>query len=76
MEVSAAVKDIDEQCSKIKTAISSVIIENLPKDFFSTHDINMIHDIFSSYPMNYLFPKDLLSFIWTKIQYEGADIDV
>ncbi|RCH96043.1 hypothetical protein CU097_011726 [Rhizopus azygosporus] len=56
-EVPAIVKTIVEQCNKVKTYVSSGKINDLPKDLLPSQDIDMIHDIFSSYSPNYQFAK-------------------
>jgi hypothetical protein len=57
-EVTEAVKAIVDQCSKIKTMISSGKIDGLPKEFLSSHDADMIRNLFSAYPKDYRFTKD------------------
>ncbi|PHZ07175.1 uncharacterized protein RHIMIDRAFT_307163 [Rhizopus microsporus ATCC 52813] len=56
-EVSAIVKTIVEQCSKVKTYVSSGKVNDLPKDLLPSQDVDMIHDMFSSYPPNHQFAK-------------------
>ncbi|PHZ13047.1 uncharacterized protein RHIMIDRAFT_306090 [Rhizopus microsporus ATCC 52813] len=56
-EVSAIVKTIVEQCNNVKTHVSSRKINDLPRDLLSSQDVDIIHDIFSSYSPNYQFTK-------------------
>ncbi|KAK9764586.1 hypothetical protein K7432_007767, partial [Basidiobolus ranarum] len=44
-------------CSKIKTTNSSGKIDNLPNEFLSSYDVDMIRDLFSSYPEDYQFSE-------------------
>ncbi|ORE05770.1 hypothetical protein BCV72DRAFT_336368 [Rhizopus microsporus var. microsporus] len=59
-KVSAIVKTIVEQCNKVKMYVSSRKINDLPRDLLSSQDVDIIHDIFSSYPLNYQFVKGLI----------------
>ncbi|KAG0867331.1 hypothetical protein G6F16_008848 [Rhizopus arrhizus] len=56
-EFAATVKTIIEQISKVKLAISSRNIENMPKEFFSSNDFDIIRNLFDSYSTDYRFVK-------------------
>jgi hypothetical protein len=56
-DISAAVKTLTNQCTRVKIAISSRNMDTLPKDFLSSSDIDMIQDFFSSYNPGYQFAK-------------------
>ncbi|KAG1043670.1 hypothetical protein G6F43_011606 [Rhizopus delemar] len=56
-EIEATVKTITEQISKVKLAISSRIVEDMPKEFSSSNDLNKIRNLFESYSTDYRFAK-------------------
>ncbi|KAK9685293.1 hypothetical protein K7432_015544 [Basidiobolus ranarum] len=52
-EIMAAIKTITEHLKKVKLAISSRNIEDIPKEFLSSTGLNMIHNLFGSYLTDY-----------------------
>ncbi|KAG1613708.1 hypothetical protein G6F46_007501 [Rhizopus delemar] len=56
-EIVATIKTITEQISKVKLAISSRNIEDMPKEFFSSNDLDKIRNLFDSYSTDYRFAK-------------------
>jgi hypothetical protein len=56
-EIAATVKTITEQISKVKLAISSRNIEDMPKELFSSNDLDIIRNLFDSYSTDYRFAK-------------------
>ncbi|KAG0753763.1 hypothetical protein G6F57_014079 [Rhizopus arrhizus] len=56
-EIVATIKTITEQISKVKLAISSRSIEDVPKEFFSSNDLDKIRNLFDSYSTDYRFAK-------------------
>jgi hypothetical protein len=55
--IAATIKTITEQISKVKLAISSKNIEDMPKEFFSSNDLDIIRNLFDSYSTDYRFAK-------------------
>ncbi|KAG1140577.1 hypothetical protein G6F37_008968 [Rhizopus arrhizus] len=56
-EIAATIKTVTEQISKVKLAISSRSIEDVPKEFFSSNDSDIICNLFDSYSTDYRFAK-------------------
>ncbi|KAG1560453.1 hypothetical protein G6F49_002680 [Rhizopus delemar] len=54
-EIATTIKTITEQTSKDKLAISSRNIEDMPKEFFSSNDLDKIRNLFDSYSTDYRF---------------------
>ncbi|KAG1045734.1 hypothetical protein G6F43_011232 [Rhizopus delemar] len=55
--IAETIKTITEQISKVKLAISSRNIEDIPKEFFSSNDLDKIRNLFDSYYTDYRFAK-------------------
>ncbi|KAG1631797.1 hypothetical protein G6F44_010911 [Rhizopus delemar] len=56
-EIAATIKTIIEQISKVKLAISSRNIEDMPRELFSSNDLDKIRNLFDSYSTDYQFAK-------------------
>ncbi|KAG1466411.1 hypothetical protein G6F46_001605 [Rhizopus delemar] len=56
-EIEATVKTTTEQISKVKLAIPSRNIEDMPKEFFSSNGLGTIRNLFDSYSSDYRFAK-------------------
>ncbi|KAK9696352.1 hypothetical protein K7432_012514 [Basidiobolus ranarum] len=57
-EITTAINTITKQIKKVKLAISPRDIEDTPKEFLSSNDLNMIHNLSGSYSTDYRFAKD------------------
>ncbi|EIE92228.1 hypothetical protein RO3G_17035 [Rhizopus delemar RA 99-880] len=69
-EIEATVKTITEQISKVKLAISSRIVEDMPKEFSSSNDLNKIRNLFDSYSTDYRFAKGSIYYDY------GVDVSI
>ncbi|KAG1056690.1 hypothetical protein G6F43_001445 [Rhizopus delemar] len=69
-EVAATIKTITGQISKVKLAISSRNIEDMPKEFFSSNDLDKIRNLFDSYSTDYRFAKGSIYYDSMKPQGE------
>ncbi|KAG1495071.1 hypothetical protein G6F47_003807 [Rhizopus delemar] len=56
-EIAATIKTITEHINEVKLAISSRNIEDMPKEFFSSNDLDKIRHLFDSYSTDYRFAK-------------------
>jgi hypothetical protein len=56
-EIATTIKSITEQISMAKLAISSRNIEDMPKGFFSSNDLDIICNLFDLYSTDYRFAK-------------------